>query len=239
MGTASPTAGPTSGPTDNPSEMPSIDISMMPSYDISMFPSIDISMMPSIDISMMPSIDISATPSIDISEMPSIDISDMPSIDISDMPSIDISDMPSFNRPPPCPKDLVLNVLEEVGTKYENIPLEITHQNATTVTLKIIKPFIDVKEFVYVEYMDEFQSQCVGYEEYEGISEATITAQCRSHHPVTIVNVFVSDDSIVNGNSEIPLCCHAPDVEYPVVKYSFKVYCVTKCTPEEFTEEIN
>jgi len=144
---------------------------------------------------------------------------------------------PTYTPLPECPKDLTLNFLEEGGTPFEHTPLEILAQNATSVTLSLLEPFTDVKEYVYVEYFDGWEWACLGYEEYEGIAKATFTARCMAHHPVTIVNVYVQDDANIKGDSEIPLCCHGPDVDYPVVKYSFKVYCVTKCLPEEFTEQ--
>lgn len=146
---------------------------------------------------------------------------------------------PTSSPLPPCPEDLVLYALEEDGTPFENMPLEIIAQNVTSVTLKLTAPFTDVKEYVYVEYYDQYSFQCIGYEDYEGISEATITVQCMSSHPVTIVQMFVSDDANLQGNAEIPLCCHHPDVEYPVVQYSFKVSCVRLCVDEESTEEAN
>jgi len=69
-------------------------------------------------------------------------------------------------------------------------------------------------------------------EYFEGETTEIFVAKCMEHVPVSIVNVYVADLELVQGDAEIPKCCHHPESpDLNVVKYTFEVWCVTKCIP--------
>jgi hypothetical protein len=54
--------------------------------------------------------------------------------------------------------------------------------------------------------------------------------------PISIVNIFISDSSlsVAKDIAEVPECCHAPGEDtFPVVQYTFQIYCVSQCPDDE------
>jgi hypothetical protein len=220
------THNPTIGPTDEPSASPTSSPSDSPSG--SFFPSAVPTSGPTAGPTSDPTAGSTAGPTGDPTASPTVGPTSEPSPAPTPTPTPGI---------PPCPPDLVLSVVSpDGGTPFDNIPLKIVEQNASTVKLQLLKPFFETTKFTYIEYIGKHEQQCVGYELFEGTEVEVVVAECMEHVPVSVVNVYVVDDELVEGDAEIPKCCHHPDVDFNVVKYTFEVWCVTKCVPEEYTE---
>eukprot|EP00934_Nitzschia_sp_Nitz4_P005322 Nitzschia sp. Nitz4//scaffold410_size10010//2943//7146//NITZ4_009085-RA/size10010-snap-gene-0.9-mRNA-1//1//CDS//3329551310//5312//frame0 len=131
-----------------------------------------------------------------------------------------------------CPEDIELLVITpEDGKAFDFAPLSIVERDGSSVTLELSKGFTETMSFIYVEYTDGRTNECVGFEDFLTSMSETITAKCMEMAPLTVVNIYVSDSSLVSGDAEIPKCCHHPlGTTLPVVEYTFKVYCESQCS---------
>jgi hypothetical protein len=151
-------------------------------------------------------------------------------------PNIDlISPVPFiFNEEPECPADV--KFIGSVGeTSFDNFPITIVSQDTSTVTFEVKGSWPAEIAYLYARYHNAEEGQtekCFAYQTVDGTFSTQITAECMSHTPISIVNIFISDSSldVETDIAEVPECCEAPEQDtFPVVEYSFKIYCVPQC----------
>jgi len=120
-------------------------------------------------------------------------------------------------------------------------PIQITFQNTTHVSFKVINTWETTFTSVYTQYHEGGfgDAECLEEENVEAFREVDeYTATCMHHVPISIVNVWVvdADNSIFSpiDDAEVPECCHPPEMEVvPIVQYTFKLSCVDPCPPDE------
>jgi len=151
-------------------------------------------------------------------------------------PTISPAPSPAPSVPIPhgdCPADIEL--LDNVGeTVYPQIPIEIVNQNKESVTFRVFNTFVDTVSSVYTQFheLSSGDTECFEDTNVERADYKEYTAYCMRHVPISIVDIWVVDDSFVNGtdDAEVPICCHPPDNHVtPTVQYTFKLRCVTEC----------
>lgn len=145
----------------------------------------------------------------------------------------------------PCPTDVVFGKKKGI-TDYTDLPITIIDRDEHTVTVEISSPFEEIGSlsWLFTQYQKEHLPFCEGWEDWTPIASKTITAECMSHAPFAIIDVFVFDatDSTEYldyqlDRAEVPECCHAPE-GIPVVEYSFKVACVPTCPDDDVPEPL-
>jgi hypothetical protein len=138
-----------------------------------------------------------------------------------------------------CPYDDVV-LYDKVGeTVYPEIPIVILEQNTATVTFAVHNTFFEQVDRVYVQFRTTPYGDEKCYEtEYVEVGEfAVYTAECMHNVPISIVEFWVSDDSVLDNpldDAVVPLCCEPPlDDMNPKVQYTFKLYCVPQCPDDQ------
>jgi len=120
-------------------------------------------------------------------------------------------------------------------------PIQITFQNTTHVSFKVINTWETSFTNVYTQYHEGGfgEAECLEEENVESFTEVDeYTATCMHHVPISIVNVWVVDanNSFFSpiDDAEVPECCHPPEFsQVPIVQYTFKLNCVDPCPPED------
>eukprot|EP00538_Stauroneis_constricta_P004253 CAMPEP_0119549574 /NCGR_PEP_ID=MMETSP1352-20130426/3241_1 /TAXON_ID=265584 /ORGANISM="Stauroneis constricta, Strain CCMP1120" /LENGTH=880 /DNA_ID=CAMNT_0007595159 /DNA_START=205 /DNA_END=2847 /DNA_ORIENTATION=- len=139
-----------------------------------------------------------------------------------------------------CPEDLEL--LMKVGdTDWVDdgeSPIVILEQGGSYVTFRIRQEYTESVNFMYVLFDQNVTSDeiCYTNQDVEQGETFTYTAMCTAEAQVTMVEIWVADDSfsVALDIAEVPECCHAPDTDtYPKVQYCFELHCVTQCPDDE------
>jgi hypothetical protein len=137
-----------------------------------------------------------------------------------------------------CPYDVV--IYDQVGeTVYPEIPIVILEQNTATVTFAVHNTFFERVARVYVQYHTTpyGDEKCYESEGAEVGEFAVYTAKCMHNVPISVVEFWVSDDSVLDStldNAVVPECCEPPsDDTNPKVQYTFKLYCVPQCPDDQ------
>jgi hypothetical protein len=133
-----------------------------------------------------------------------------------------------------CPADVEL--LQQIGsTLYPTIPIIITAQDKTSVTFTVMNSFTENVARIFTQYHEAptGETECFEEELLDRGDNMTYHAYCMTHVPISIVDIWVSDDAVfdnITDHAVVPECCHPPagDVN-PKVQYTFKLYCVTQC----------
>jgi len=133
--------------------------------------------------------------------------------------------------PPTCEADVQLFATGG-STEYPDLPISILEQNGDTVTFEVINPFDDAAS-IYTQLDENKNDECMAETHVKPLGAPMIyTATCYDAVPLTIVDIFFTDLSSLNGfldKAEIPECCDAGD--NPAVQYVFKIYCESQCGP--------
>merc|ERR1712176_340292 len=180
----------------------------------------------------------SASPSAEPSASPSTSPSESPSSEPSDAPSSAPSAAPTR-----CPrtKPILIDTIGSTPFPDGAPPIQITFQNTTHVSVKVINTWETTFTNVYTQYHEGHfgETECLEEENVESFTEVDeYTATCMHHVPISIVNVWVVD---ANNeffspiyDAEVPECCHPPEFsQVPIVQYTFKLNCVDPCPPED------
>ena len=77
------------------------------------------------------------------------------------------------------------------------------------------------------------ETECYQEDVVEANEEFEYTAYCMHNVPISIVDIWLTGDSVFSGDkAEVPECCHPSyDSTNPVVQYTFKLQCVNECVP--------
>jgi hypothetical protein len=158
-------------------------------------------------------------------------------------PSASPSSAPSQEPLPvgDCPADVEL--LQHVGsTLYPTIPIVVTHQDRLSVTFTVVNSFTEKVTSIFTQYHEakSGETDCFEEEYIDRGENVTYTAYCMTHVPISIVDIWVSDDAVFDlklDQAVVPECCHpaAEDVN-PKVQYTFKLHCVTQCPDRRLLE---
>lgn len=135
-----------------------------------------------------------------------------------------------------CPEDIqLLHVSPEVLSGPKLPPLSIKSRDLSSVVLSLSKQIPTAVSSVFVEFRNEHYQQCLGFDslEWRSTIDSDFTAQCMKSVPLSIVTVYMVDETVGNSDVEIPKCCHAYPRDSNVVKYTFQIYCVSQCPEEE------
>lgn len=242
----SPSDSPSSNPSDAPSRSPSVSPSGSPSATPSASPSTFPSESPS--GSFYPSSAPSASPTTSAypSTNPSSEPSEIPSASPSSSPSSEPSSEPSSvpsTAPTRCPRTqpILIDTIGSTPFPDDAPPIQITFQNTTHVSFKVINTWQTTFTNVYTQYHEGGfgEAECLEEENVEQFTEIDeYTATCMHHVPISIVNVWVVDGAnqifSPNDDAEVPECCDPPLFsQVPIVQYSFKLSCVDPCPPED------
>merc|ERR1719379_1676446 len=224
---------PSSSPSGSPSASPSGSPSGTPSASPSDAPSASPSDAPSGSPSAYPS----GSPSGSPSTAPSSSPSEYPSSSPSSYPS----SVPSA-APTRCPRTqpILIDTIGSTPFPEGSPPIQITFQNTTHVSFKVINTWETSFTNVYTQYHEGGfgEAECLEEENVESFTEVDeYTATCMHHVPISIVNVWVVDanNSFFSpiDDAEVPECCHPPEFsQVPIVQYTFKLNCVDPCPPE-------
>jgi hypothetical protein len=153
---------------------------------------------------------------------------------------------------PPCPPDCPpiaepecledVELVDPVGvTEYDRVPIRILDQNTSTVTFTVDNSLgVDIDN-IFVQYHNTAVGDTTCDHE-QGVSvcgnNVTFTAYCMSRTPVTIVDLWIVDDSLIPllDNAVVPDCCEPEEYGVgagPKVQYSFLIHCKSVCDEEE------
>ena len=77
------------------------------------------------------------------------------------------------------------------------------------------------------------ETECYQEDVVEANEEFEYTAYCMHNVPISIVDIWLTGNSVFSGDkAEVPECCHPSyDSTNPVVQYTFKLQCVNECVP--------
>jgi len=138
--------------------------------------------------------------------------------------------------PKTCPEDIkVIHVEPEDLSGVEFQPLQIKSRDLSSVVLSLSNLVSKTVTKVYVEFLNGYYRQCLAYD-YSELStiDSDFTVQCMQQVPLSIVTVYVVDETVWNSPVVIPECCHAdPPPGSSVAKYTFKIYCTEQCPEDE------
>jgi hypothetical protein len=143
-----------------------------------------------------------------------------------------------------CPEDVEL--LAQVGsTLYPTIPIVITAQDLTSVTFTVVNSFTENVARIFTQYHEAptGETECFEEENLDRGDNMTYTAYCMTHVPISIVDIWVSDDAVLDTRLDqavVPECCHPPTEDLnPKVQFTFKLHCVTQCPDRRLLEVEN
>ena len=130
--------------------------------------------------------------------------------------------------PTSCPDDVKL--IDHVGqVNYSDLPITVIGRTKQSVKFVVSNTWSETLDYVYVQYNDLNRNEpCVRREAVTTSFDEEFEAICMDHTPVTIVGIWVSDDSLSAATdvAEIPRCCHGPDDDTnPKVHYTFEILC--------------
>jgi hypothetical protein len=138
--------------------------------------------------------------------------------------------------PPACPKENKL--ISMVGeTMFPKWPIVIKSQNELSVTFEVEQTWSE-KATIFTRFDHDVlgTSQCYQTTEVEKNSKQTYTALCLPKGKVTMVQIWVVDESF-KPNVDIgvvPDCCYSGEApEYPAVQYTFVLSCTPLCPEAE------
>jgi hypothetical protein len=136
-----------------------------------------------------------------------------------------------------CPEDIEL--IHIVGeTEFPEMPIVIIEQNTRTIKFQVHNTFSENVTSIYTQFHEApaGATECFEDNNVAKNNFFEYTAYCMFHVPITIVDIWVMDDSVLDGSVDdavVPICCHPPEAyTNPVVQYTFKLRCVTEC-PED------
>merc|ERR1712176_1700017 len=184
----------------------------------------------------------SASPSTSPSSSPSNSPSTSPSAGPTSEPSSYPSSVPTA-APTRCPRTQPV-LIDTIGsTPFPDgvPPIQITFQNTTHVSFKVINTWETTFTNVYTQYHEGHFGETECLEEENVLSHMEVdeyTATCMHHVPISIVNVWVVDanNEFLSPiyDAEVPECCHPPEFsQVPIVQYTFKLSCVDPCPPDD------
>ena len=160
-----------------------------------------------------------------------------PNICDSSSPTSTPTDVPT-EAPVSCPGDVELYHQNGGSPLFDDdYPIEILAQNGMTVTFRVRQTLTNgTLDNLYTEYHDDNFGglECIHNQNIGGGESFEYTAFCLHSVPISMVNIFVTDDSFtsIGGDVEIPQCCHpTSDDPNEKIHYSFKLKCVTECIP--------
>jgi hypothetical protein len=134
-----------------------------------------------------------------------------------------------------CPEDVVL--LSTVGdTQWPQVPIVILEQTGTFVKFSVQNTAVDVVSHIWTQFHEKSNGakDCFETDNIERGESIEYTAYCMLKVPISIVDIWVSDDSLnaTSDNAEVPPCCHPPAADTnPKVQWTFKLRCVSECVP--------
>lgn len=134
-----------------------------------------------------------------------------------------------------CPEDIVLLVPDDIEDAYPDVPIIILEQGTTYLKFGVKNVYNSTVSNVFTQFHDKPTGETDCYETTQLMTEEYVeyTAYCMHNVALTIVDVWVVGQPY-NSSAEVPECCHPPDdMEDTKIQYSFKIYCETKCPPEE------
>merc|ERR1719327_1998724 len=132
-----------------------------------------------------------------------------------------------------CPEDVLLLTKEGV-TEYHDDSVVVVSQDTTSVTIALQQMYTSPEEtldHVFYQYQqDYFDTKCYEEKDVTGNQSIEMTIQCSLTSQVALLEYWIADDIVVEGDVDIPKCCH-PDFpkETPVTKYVVEIKCVSSC----------
>jgi len=129
------------------------------------------------------------------------------------------------------------------ATNFSYNPISIVSQNNNTVNFTITNPFGEDVVAFYYQYATATTGDVKCYSEAPFTScpePIEVTAHCMTapQVPLAIVDIWFVDATVVDesDNNTVPECCEPEhNSTLPVVQYSFKIYCDSKCVPSNST----
>jgi len=132
-----------------------------------------------------------------------------------------------------CPEDVLLLTKEGV-TEFHDDSVVVVSQDTTSVTIALQQMYTSPEEtldHVFYQYQqDYFDTKCYEEKDVTGNQSIEMTIQCSLTSQVAVLEYWIADDIVVEGDVDIPKCCH-PDFpkETPVTKYVVEIKCVSTC----------
>jgi hypothetical protein len=133
-----------------------------------------------------------------------------------------------------CPEDIEL-IFQDGATEFPEIPIVIIEQNTQTIKFQVHNTYGETLARIFTQFHEAptGETECFEDSPFNTTRVTEYTAYCMHHVPITIVDIWVMDDSVLDSGedkAEVPECCH-PGSNYnnPVVQYTFKLRCVTEC----------
>merc|ERR1712199_118895 len=132
-----------------------------------------------------------------------------------------------------CPEDVLLLTKEGV-TEFLDDSVVVVSQDTTSVTIALQQMYTSPEEtldHVFYQYQqDYFDTKCYEEKDVTGNQSIEMTIQCSLTSQVALLEYWIADDIVVEGDVDIPKCCH-PDFpkETPVTKYVVEIKCVSSC----------
>jgi len=229
----SPSALPSSSPIASPSAAPSSSPIASPSAAPSSNPIDAPSALPSSSPIASPSAAPSSSPIDAPSTLPSSSPIDSAPVETlgedDDKTTLDI--LPPMTND--CPDDVLLLTKEGV-TEFRDNSVVVVSQDTTSVTIALQQMYTSPEEtldHVFYQYQqDYFDTKCYEEKDVTGNQSIEMTIQCSLTSQVALLEYWIADDIVVEGDVDIPKCCH-PDFpkETPVTKYVVEIKCVSSC----------
>lgn len=134
--------------------------------------------------------------------------------------------------PEECPEDLLL--LKQIGVKeLPHDAVKIIDQGTEFVTVQVNQAYseTEISHFYYQYSENLFNNKCYEEQEFQADASVEITIQCTVNSQIAVLELWVADPILSDGNNaEIPNCCHPTVPEgTPVTKYMIEIKCVTAC----------
>jgi len=130
-----------------------------------------------------------------------------------------------------CPENV--EVLRQVGfTAPPEVPIEVIEQNTTTVTFRVFNSYAQNISRIVTQFNEETgQQECYEQVDVQEEEYTEYTAYCMINVPITIVDIFVSDDSFnsTSDDAVIPVCCEGENDENPKIQMTVKIWCEDQC----------
>merc|ERR1712146_230447 len=126
--------------------------------------------------------------------------------------------------------DDVLLFTKEGVSEFLDDSVVVVSQDTTSVTVALQQMYTSPEEtldHVFYQYQqDYFDTKCYEEKDVTGNQSIEMTIQCSLTSQVALLEYWIADDIVVEGDVDIPKCCH-PDFpkETPVTKYVVEIKC--------------
>jgi hypothetical protein len=116
----------------------------------------------------------------------------------------------------------LIHVIPEDLSELGIPPFVIKSRDLSSDVLKLSKLESTSVSKVYVEFLNGCARQCLAYEYLEwNAIDSEFTVQCMKQVPLSIVTLYVVNETLGSSNVVIPECCHAdPPPSSNNVKYT-------------------